>query len=85
MLQPAAFGGHGRQTGIYGGLEGVEFAARCPPDVQKDTRIIAACGIPECDAAPQEDGWFLSDFFLFYQMLGSRRTCKFDIFSFYSY
>ncbi|KAH8588568.1 hypothetical protein B0O99DRAFT_638995 [Bisporella sp. PMI_857] len=72
MLQPASFGGYGRQTGTYGGLEGVEFAARCPPDVQKDTRIVAVCGIPASKAAPQEDGWFFSDFFLFYQMLGSR-------------
>ncbi|KIN06972.1 hypothetical protein OIDMADRAFT_150218 [Oidiodendron maius Zn] len=74
MLQPASFGGYGRQTGIYGGLEGVEFAARCPPDVQKDTRIVAVCGIPDSKAAPQEDGWFFSDFFLFYQMLSSRRA-----------
>jgi hypothetical protein len=81
MLQPASFGGYGRQTGIYRGLEGVEFAARCPPDVQKDTRIVAVCGIPDFMAAPQEDGWFFSDFFLFYQMLGSRRACKFNIFS----
>jgi hypothetical protein len=81
MLQPASFGGYGRQTGIYGGLQGVEFAARCPPDVQKNTRIVAVCGIPDSNAAPQDDGWFFSDFFLFYQMLGSRRACKFYIFS----
>jgi hypothetical protein len=81
MMQPASFGGYGRQTGTYGGLEGVEFAARCPPDVQKDTRIVAVCGIPDFKAAPQDDGWFFSDFFLFYQMLGSRRACKFNIFS----
>ncbi|KUJ17161.1 uncharacterized protein LY89DRAFT_718821 [Mollisia scopiformis] len=72
MVQPAAYGGYGRQTGLYGGLQGVEFAAKCPPDVQKNTRIIAVCGIPEIDAGPQDDGWFFSDFFLFYQMLGSR-------------
>ncbi|PSS06687.1 hypothetical protein M430DRAFT_194767 [Amorphotheca resinae ATCC 22711] len=29
----------------------VEFAARCPPDVQKDTRIVAVCGIPDFGAA----------------------------------
>jgi hypothetical protein len=46
-------------------IEGVEFAARCPPDVQKNTRIVAVrvCGIPVSDAAPQDDGWFFSDFF----------------------
>jgi len=78
MLQPSSFGG-------YGGLEGVEFAARCPPDVQKDTRIVAVCGIPDFKAAPQDDGWFFSDFFLLYQMLGSRRACKFNISPFSSY
>jgi hypothetical protein len=80
MLQPTSFGEYSRQTGIYGGPEGVEFAAICPPDVQKDTRIVAVCGIPDSGAAPQDDGWFFSDFFLFYQMLGSRRMCKFNIF-----
>jgi len=55
MLQPATYGGYGRQTGIYGGLEGVEFAARCPPDVQRNTRIIAVCGITET-ASPQHEG-----------------------------
>ena len=66
---------------MYGGLEGVEFASRCPPDVQKGTRIIAVCGITESTAAPQDDGWFFSDFFLFYQMLNSRRTYKFKPFA----
>jgi hypothetical protein len=74
MIQPASFEGYRRQTGAYGGIQGVEFAARCPPDVQKNTRIIAVCGIPDAKAAPHEDGWFFSDFFLFYQMLSSRRT-----------
>jgi hypothetical protein len=76
MLQPASFGGYGRQTGVYGGLKGVEFAARCPPDVQKGTRIVAVCGIPGAKAAPQDDGWFFSDFFLFYQMLAGRCECN---------
>jgi hypothetical protein len=63
MIQPASFGGYGRQKGLYGGLEGVRFASRCPPDIQKNTRIIAICGIPKEMASPQEDGWFFSDFF----------------------
>jgi len=83
-LQPATFGGYGRQTGIYAGLEGDEFAARCPPDVQKNTRVVAICGITDETAASQDDGWFFSDFFLFYQMLGSQRKCKFHILSFLS-
>jgi hypothetical protein len=47
---------HPRQTGPYGGLEVVEFAARCPLDVQKNIRIVAVCGIPVPDAAPQDYG-----------------------------
>jgi hypothetical protein len=74
-VQPASYGGLGRQTGIYGGIQGVEFAAKCPPDIQEQTRIIAVCGIPGSDASPSEDGWFYSDFFLFFQML-SPFKCK---------
>ena len=80
MVQPTSLGGYGRQKGTSGGLEGVEFAARCPPDVQKNTRIVAVCAVSDfADAAPQQDGWFFSDFFLFYQMLGSRSACKFNV------
>ncbi|KAL2063113.1 hypothetical protein VTL71DRAFT_6185 [Oculimacula yallundae] len=71
-LQPAAHGGYGRQTGPYGGLQGVEFASRCPPDIQKNTRIIAVSGVIESRASPKQDGWFFSDFFLFYQMFRDR-------------
>lgn len=73
-IQPSSFGGYGRGTGIYGRIDGIEFAARCPPDVQRNTRIVAVCGIPGKSAAPDNDGWFFSDFFLFWQMFGSRGT-----------
>jgi hypothetical protein len=78
-ITPATFGGYGRQAGPYGGLQGVEFTARCPPDVQRNTRIIAVCGISEATASPKDDGWFLSDFFLFHHLLGSRGTGFFNI------
>ncbi|EPE27324.1 hypothetical protein GLAREA_03239 [Glarea lozoyensis ATCC 20868] len=71
-VQPSSCGGYGRQPGPYGGIEGIEFTAQCPPDIQKGTRVIAVCGIPESMAAPDRDGWFFSDFFSFYQMLRSR-------------
>ncbi|XMA19745.1 hypothetical protein WAI453_012536 [Rhynchosporium graminicola] len=71
MLQPVPLGGYGRNTGLYGGLEGLEYASCVPPDVQKNSRIIAVCGIPQERASPQTDGWFFSDFFLFWQMFNA--------------
>lgn len=49
------------------------------PDVASNLRIIAVCGISEIGGkdAPNEDGWFFSDFFLFNRLLkweGSSRT-----------
>ncbi|KAI9773674.1 MAG: hypothetical protein M1840_006948 [Geoglossum simile] len=48
-------------------LHGVEFATRCPPDASPRTRIVAVCGITDIRslASPAEDGWFLSDFWMF--------------------
>ena len=70
-LSPSDFGGHGRQSGDKGGLIGKEFVAYCPPDVQPNTRIIAVCGIPLNMnlSSPAEDGWFHSDFYLFFHLL----------------
>ena len=54
-VQPAAFGGYGRQiqAGVpdptRGGLVGREFSSKCPPDVQHATRIIALCDIADVD------------------------------------
>jgi hypothetical protein len=76
-VKPAAFGGYGRQKGPYGSLENLEFVSKCPPDIQRNTRIVAVCGIPASRAAPQDDGWFYSEFFLFYQMLKSRSKYKY--------
>ena len=53
MIQPATFGGYSREIGAFGGLQDVELAARCPPDVQKNTRIVVVCGVPGFKAAPQ--------------------------------
>ncbi|KAI9766499.1 MAG: hypothetical protein M1840_006456 [Geoglossum simile] len=54
-------------------LRGVEFAARCPPDVSPRTRIIAICGITNINgsASPAIDGWFLSDFWMFNHLFRS--------------
>ena len=52
-------------------LLGLEFAARCPPDISHRTRIVAACGITDIGdlASPTVDGWFISDFWIFNHLL----------------
>ncbi|KAK2753836.1 hypothetical protein FQN55_000200 [Onygenales sp. PD_40] len=47
------------------------FRTSCPPDVPPKSRIVAVCGITDYNglASPSEDGWFLSDFYLFYHLL----------------
>ncbi|KAL8903134.1 MAG: hypothetical protein Q9207_004121 [Kuettlingeria erythrocarpa] len=44
------------------------FNMHTPPDITPNTRIIAVCGVPTKDAAPHNDGWFISDFFAFYHL-----------------
>lgn len=46
------------------------FTTAHPPDVPLGTRIVAVCGITDMndDAAPGEDGWFFSDFYLFHHL-----------------
>ncbi|KAI9763102.1 MAG: hypothetical protein M1840_000914 [Geoglossum simile] len=63
MADPPSLNFYPKDTG----LRGIEFAARCPPDVIPRTRIVAVCGITNIDdrASPTEDGWFLSDFWMF--------------------
>lgn len=45
------------------------FTTHTLPDVSANTRIVAVVGLQQKVAAPQEDGWFLSDFFAFWNML----------------
>ncbi|KAL5435999.1 hypothetical protein PMIN07_003888 [Paraphaeosphaeria minitans] len=54
-----------------------EFARYAPPEFKKDARIVAVCGTPSRLANPVQDGWFLSDFYLFkhlFKGLGSGQT-----------
>lgn len=46
----------------------VEFNTHTPPDITPNTRVIAICGISPEYAAPDDDGWYLSDFFAFYHL-----------------
>ena len=45
-----------------------EFNTHTPPDITPNTTILAVLGIDPREAAPNRDGWFLSDFFAFYHM-----------------
>jgi hypothetical protein len=55
---------------------GESFELNCPPDVSFNTRILAVCGThdaihPRTQQSiydPNEDSWFLSDFYLFYHL-----------------
>ena len=51
-----------------------EFVTHTVPDIRPNTRVVAICGITDdgdC-ANPDDDGWFLSDFFAFnYLMKGT--------------
>ncbi|KAL9013486.1 MAG: hypothetical protein Q9173_001820 [Seirophora scorigena] len=44
------------------------FNTHTPPDITSKTRILGVCGVQPKNAAPNEDGWFLSDFFAFYHL-----------------
>lgn len=74
-VYPAEFGGFGKKAGLpdedKGGLKDVSFVSQCPPDLSPSARILAICGITDIndDAAPHNDGWFLSDFYLFHHLL----------------
>jgi len=74
-INPAEFRGFAREPADQHGLMDKEFAALCPPDVEPNTRILALCGTSDTEklADPKEDGWFLSDFYLFHHLLQNSR------------
>lgn len=45
-----------------------KFKTHTPPDITKNTRIIAVLGIDQKNANRKQDGWFLSDFFAFWHL-----------------
>lgn len=73
-VYPAEFGGYGKKAGLpaedIGGLKDVSFVSRYPTDLSPSVRILAICGITDHrnDAAPDRNGWFLSDFYLFHHL-----------------
>lgn len=72
---PSDFGGFSKVAGLpneeQGELNEISFISRCPPDLNPSTRIVAVCGITDHLglAAPDKDGWFFSDFYLFHHLL----------------
>ena len=49
---------------------------RVPPDVQPRTRVVAVCGVADnsnMDASPNEDGWLISDFYLWKNVLKGKQ------------
>ena len=76
-IQPANYGGYGKVPGEpQGGLLNRTFNTICPPIVTPDTIILAVCGPNDFagNAHPSNDGFFLSDFYLFHHLF--RDTSK---------
>lgn len=74
-VYPAKFGGYGKNVGLsaekIGSLKKVSFVSQCPPNLSPLTQILAIYDITKHknDAALENDGWFLSDFYLFHHLL----------------
>lgn len=56
-------------------IEVPRFTTHTVPDVTVNTRVVAVVGIQQEWAAPEVDGWFLSDFFAFWNVLKGM-TCN---------
>ena len=69
----ASFGGHLTEASNISRTFDI-FTTHTPLDVTQNTRIIAVLGILQNDAAPDLNGWFLSDFIAFHHLL--RRCTK---------
>ncbi|TVY23142.1 hypothetical protein LHYA1_G007879 [Lachnellula hyalina] len=66
-MQPGAFGGVFKSTAN----EPITYerdATSVPPDVPKNTRILAIYTLTQDDALPRGSGWMLSDFLAFYHL-----------------
>ena len=77
QIQPATYGGRGQNPNQpRGGLFKQSFDSNCPPVITPDTIILAVCGPNDVgdNAAPDADGWFIADFYLFHHLF--RNTTK---------
>ncbi|OJJ46700.1 hypothetical protein ASPZODRAFT_16448 [Penicilliopsis zonata CBS 506.65] len=59
-------------------VQSEEFLTSCPPNLPPRNRAVAVCGIADVNdaARPGDDGWFVSDFYLFRHLLSSRVTYR---------
>ncbi|KAB8416381.1 hypothetical protein FH972_024900 [Carpinus fangiana] len=68
MSDPTSFGGVVKDPD-KNPTDFPQFTASFPPDVNRDTHIVAICGLTTLEANPSKHGWFLSDFLAFYHIL----------------
>ncbi|KAL8847472.1 MAG: hypothetical protein Q9221_007498 [Calogaya cf. arnoldii] len=73
LRQPETYGGKLLDS-TKTGRQYDEFNTHTPPDITSNTRIVAVCGIRQDQAAPSDDGWFLSDFFAFHHLFTGLTT-----------
>jgi hypothetical protein len=66
--KPETSGGHFRDPSNKK-ITYKRFNTHTPPDVTHKTRIIAILGIDPAKAAPNKDGWLVSDFLAFWHLL----------------
>ena len=66
--EPASFRGNSREASNKSKTFEI-FTTHTPPDVTQNTRIIGVLGILQNDAAPHQNGYFLSDFIAFHHLL----------------
>ncbi|KAL8686033.1 MAG: hypothetical protein Q9224_005575, partial [Gallowayella concinna] len=67
--KPATFRGNLRDEELHKDTVFDSFNIHTMPDVTKRTRIIAVLGITDDEANPRTSGWFLSDFFAFWNLM----------------
>jgi hypothetical protein len=74
MSSDPSFRAVGRTTGTTADLGSITLPTSCPPDIPPRSRIVAVCGVTDFgdQASPKVDGWFLSDFYLFYHLLSPK-------------
>lgn len=79
MSRPSLEGHHivEHETGSEINYADIAFLTSSVPNIPSRNRVVAVCGIADHGnaAAPQHDGWFFSDFFLFHHLL--HPVCKF--------
>jgi hypothetical protein len=53
-----------------------EIVTSTPPDITRETRVVAVCGVQQFEAMPSKDGWIVADMMLLYALLGGTSTSQ---------